>query len=191
MPTKAQIYRYWKPWLDEHLRDSDHIFCWACQREYYINKITFDETTPWAAVDRAWNRAKVLQACHIVPEALGGKETVENLFLLCPECHDLAPDTAFPEQFLRWAANQSHFERVLHKIKCAIESLDIPRNRLQEVADVFHDPNFKAWAFDHLGFHCFQNNSGFGVKFSTSLALASEYLWYLDHTKPGEAEAAS
>jgi hypothetical protein len=103
-----------------------------------------------------------------------------------PECHDLAPDTAFPGQFLKWALNQSHFTRQGVRIKDALDELDIPRDRYDELAEIIQDPSFRAWARDHIGFHCFQNNGGFTVKVSTLLATASEYLWYRDNTKPKE-----
>ena len=43
-----------------------------------------------------------LNRCHIRPNALGGEDSPENLFLMCEECHALSPDTTNRGAFFRW-----------------------------------------------------------------------------------------
>ena len=67
MPTKQAIFDYWR----DRLLDLDgwdrkvNEFCWACG---------FPSMT---------------HRCHIVAKCDGGQDTVENLMLLCPDCHKL------------------------------------------------------------------------------------------------------
>lgn len=43
---------------------------------------------------------------HILPESLGGKPEVSNLFLLCRSCHWESPDTTNRSYFFRWVFNK-------------------------------------------------------------------------------------
>lgn len=188
-PAKSRIYRHWEQWLNEHLRDSEHIFCWACQREFYTRKYEWSKHLDPRDVDKAWDQAKVLQICHIIPESLGGSGTVDNLFLLCPDCHDAAPDTAFSDRFLEWALSQSHFANEYQKLKDALTSSGIPKERYDEIAALFKDEQFNEWVSEHMSFHNYQNGTGMGFSPSTGLALVKEYLWYRDNSKPQEDRA--
>lgn len=71
-------------------------------------KVVWDVNTP-----ECWGCGKIvkhfngeLERSHIVPNALGGKDTPENLFLLCPECHFYSPDTVNRKAFFRWIYNR-------------------------------------------------------------------------------------
>ncbi|WP_408639329.1 HNH endonuclease [Nocardia yamanashiensis] len=59
----------------------------------------------WAeAHERCWRcgyKAK-LERCHIVPDALGGAATPDNLVLLCSRCHREAPNHENPIYMWRW-----------------------------------------------------------------------------------------
>ncbi|MCP2331784.1 MULTISPECIES: HNH endonuclease signature motif containing protein [Actinoalloteichus] len=63
-----------------------------------------DLAVDWSeAHERCWRcgyRSK-LQKCHVIPGALGGPNTAENLVLLCGRCHHEAPNHQDP-QYL-WA----------------------------------------------------------------------------------------
>lgn len=85
--------------------------CWACgepiisKYEKSLNKVgyTADE------LDKMWGEKKVLSAlnrCHIKPKQFGGEDTVDNLFLMCEQCHHESPDTNNREAFMRWVYNK-------------------------------------------------------------------------------------
>lgn len=46
-----------------------------------------------------------LQRCHIIPHALGGSSEPDNIFLLCPKCHQDNPDTVFTDLFFDYVKN--------------------------------------------------------------------------------------
>lgn len=84
--------------------------CWACGRDAgkFHREAHYEE---WLACDseegyiKIWNHKLVkkdLNRCHIIPDALGGEDVPSNLFLMCPECHQLSPDTTNPNSFFRW-----------------------------------------------------------------------------------------
>lgn len=80
--------------------------CWACRRivKGVENYKTYDELLK-SDICKIWSYAKVksgLNKCHIVPEAAGGEDKPENLFLLCESCHCESPDTENPKNFLKW-----------------------------------------------------------------------------------------
>ena len=59
----------------------------------------------WAeAHQRCWRCARKsrLQKCHIVPHSLGGKDSPENLVLLCARCHREAPNVSDPTFIWVW-----------------------------------------------------------------------------------------
>jgi len=43
-----------------------------------------------------------LDRCHIIPDALGGKDEPSNLVLLCPRCHKDGPNVSDPEIMWDW-----------------------------------------------------------------------------------------
>ena len=54
------------------------------------------------ARERCWRcgyKPRTLERCHIVPDALGGASSPENLVLLCVRCHREAPNVA-DERFM-------------------------------------------------------------------------------------------
>lgn len=89
--------------------------CWACRRtvkgfENYKNY----ETLLHSDISKIWNFAKVkskLNKCHIIPEAAGGEDKPENLFLLCESCHYESPDTEDPKNFLKWVYKRRQKEK--------------------------------------------------------------------------------
>jgi len=59
----------------------------------------------WAEAEKlCWRCAhkRRLQRCHIVPKALGGSDTADNLVLLCGQCHAEAPNVADPSFMWVW-----------------------------------------------------------------------------------------
>jgi 5-methylcytosine-specific restriction endonuclease McrA len=74
----------------------------------------------WMATDpdlepriwQVWSKAS-LQRCHLVPDALGGPDTPENLVLLCARCHAEAPDVADPEYMLSWISEHESWGAIV------------------------------------------------------------------------------
>jgi hypothetical protein len=52
-----------------------------------------------------WNKT-VLERCHLVPHALGGPDSPENLVLLCGRCHRDAPDVGSADHMLWWVGDR-------------------------------------------------------------------------------------
>jgi hypothetical protein len=104
LPSKAKIVAAWSdaigaqdpPWGIGPI-DWGEPQCWGCH--YYASK------WPDGAFS-AWNRAKGLQRCHIVPESLGGSNDPLNLVLLCHRCHEDSPDNSDPNVLFTWMRNQ-------------------------------------------------------------------------------------
>lgn len=123
-----EIYKYWKDKFlhsdgsvsTECLNASDIDIisdsyvpcCWGCGRpvvrdsrlDAWLDKLcTHDNEED--NLKQIWNDSKtksVLNRCHIIPGALGGKDEPSNLFLMCEECHQLSPDTVYPFVFFEW-----------------------------------------------------------------------------------------
>lgn len=62
-----------------------------------------------------WDKVP-LQRCHIIPKSLGGLDTADNLFLMCKECHDLAPNTVYRDIFLKWVGRQDWSTKSINAI---------------------------------------------------------------------------
>ena len=63
-----------------------------------------------------------LNRCHIIPNALGGPDSPENLFLMCEECHALSPDTTNRAAFFRWVYDRK--KRYTHGVMCPREMIE-------------------------------------------------------------------
>jgi hypothetical protein len=108
LPSKAEIFDYWKERLPAlgFFIDWGEPSCFACRFHYGTKYDIKRSDAGWHKIFECWNSIP-LQRCHIVPRSLGGTDEVANLFLMCRECHDLAPNTSFPEIFFEWARAQS------------------------------------------------------------------------------------
>jgi hypothetical protein len=54
--------------------------------------------------DHSWERGVSLEMAHVIPRSLGGPDELENLVLLCNECHLAAPDVAEARYMWQWLA---------------------------------------------------------------------------------------
>jgi hypothetical protein len=159
LPSKSEIFVWWK----SRLRglgcriNWGEPACWACGFHYgTIYDVRWSEAG-WDKVLNCWDRIP-LQRCHIVPRGLGGTNDVSNLFLMCRECHDLAPNTSFVELFLEWARAQNWDARELAKITSAMDAFGIRDAARQELCAVMISEGFRSWAFDRFGLHRPQSN---------------------------------
>lgn len=159
LPSKGQIFEYWKERLVEHgmFIDWGEPSCWACGFHYEAKYDIKRSDTSWEEILRCWERMP-LQRCHIVPRSLGGADSVENLFLMCRECHDLAPNTNIPEIFLEWARSQHWLKREKAKINEALEAFAVAKRDYGKFLKTMGSPTFRAWVEDRMGLHWPQSN---------------------------------
>lgn len=161
LPSKAEIFQYWKG----RLRglgcpiNWGEPGCWACGFRYGSRYDIKWSDAGWEKVLRCWNTIP-LQRCHVVPRSLGGTDEVSNLFLMCRECHDLAPNTSFPEIFFEWARAQSWDTRESAKLCAAVASFGLDGAALQNFSEVINSEGFRSWAFCRFGLHRPQSNYG-------------------------------
>nr|DAI37823.1 MAG TPA: HNHc [Caudoviricetes sp.] len=84
--------------------------CWLCGKLVDLYDYSFySEALKNGNYNEIWSHSKVknkLNRCHIIPKALGGNDTADNLFLLCNECHSKSPDTSNPKYFLQYVYNE-------------------------------------------------------------------------------------
>ena len=159
LPSKAEIFEYWKG----RLRglgcriNWGEPGCWACGFRYGTRYDIKRSDAGWESVLRCWNTTP-LQRCHVVPRSLGGTNDVSNLFLMCRECHDLAPNTSFPEIFFEWARAQSWDVRESAKLSAAIDAFGVGGAALQDFSEVITSEGFRSWASCRFGLHRPQSN---------------------------------
>lgn len=129
MVTHWDIYNFWKDkyiteagdivsWRDPKWRYraviSDGVpCCWGCgiPADRSIKGTEWLENEPdWDAdLKSAWSSKEVssgLNKCHIYAKQFGGKDSEDNLFLLCEKCHAESPDTKNPKAFFRWVCRK-------------------------------------------------------------------------------------
>lgn len=85
VPVKTTIHQaaqYWRQYIDESDLSVDwseaESHCWRCGCKRH------------------------LQRCHIVPDALGGKDEPANIVLLCKRCHAEGPNVTDPAIMWDW-----------------------------------------------------------------------------------------
>ena len=74
--------------------------------DYWSKHVNESEIgTDWDTADcRCWRcgREAELQRCHIIPDALGGRDEASNMVLLCDICHEEGPNVADSEIMWDW-----------------------------------------------------------------------------------------
>ncbi|MGK7942775.1 MAG: HNH endonuclease [Crocosphaera sp.] len=179
LPTTSEILNYWKEriWdLEGFFIDLGEPTCWVCGEDWNCR---YDIKNSNASYEKAWEKAP-LQRCHIIPRSLGGSNEPSNLFLMCKECHDLAPNTSHPEIFFQWARQQSVWERNGYQIKQALTSFDVSENDeiIYSLINLLKTQEFQDFLHLHAGLHRPQSGySGLGksLTFSTVLGLLVYY----------------
>jgi hypothetical protein len=86
--------------------------CWGCgvavvndnqpDKWITVNSSNENEELNIRAIWDHKNTKAKLERCHIIPNLLNGTDTPSNLFLMCVECHQLSPDTIYPDMFFKW-----------------------------------------------------------------------------------------
>lgn len=102
MPTKYQIALYWSVRSYDFVPDINSPQCFAC---------CYDGLTAWGdgvSAQAKWTQAP-LERCHIIAASIDGEDTVDNLVLLCRDCHLEAPMTNDPRIMLDWMENRQNW----------------------------------------------------------------------------------
>jgi hypothetical protein len=144
LPSKSQVFEYWKDRLDElgFFVDWGEPGGWACGFHYDDKYDIKRSDVTWDVILDCWNSIP-LQRCHIIPRSLGGTDDVANLFLMCRECHDLAPNTSVPEVFFDWARAQNSLSREFAKFRSAFESFGIGDDAQKGIRELIVSQEFR------------------------------------------------
>jgi HNH endonuclease len=180
LPRKSEITEYWKTHLEvlDLFVDWGEPGCWACGFHYGDKYDVTRPTAKWAQILSRWDRVP-LQRCHIIAKSLGGADTIDNLFLMCRECHDNQPNTSIPEIFFDWVRNQSHLRRTMTRLDEAFRSFGITESELPHILDCVKSEEFRRWAMERATLHFPQSGyAGWGRRttFATTIGLARTYL---------------
>jgi len=159
LPAKREVFEFWRHRLREHgfFIDWGEPECWACGFHYNGKYDIRRSEASWEEIYRCWDRIP-LQRCHIVPKTLGGTDECDNLFLMCRECHDLAPNTGIRAIFFEWARAQSSYAREGEKVKAALRSFGIEKQDHERYCAVMNSESFHAWVDGRIGLHRPQSN---------------------------------
>lgn len=154
LPAKRDIFEHWRRRLGGlgFLIDWGEPGCWACGFHYRDKYDIRRSDASWEKIYRCWDEIP-LQRCHIVPKSLGGTDECGNLFLMCRECHDLAPNTNIPEIFFEWARAQSWHRREGEKVKAALRSFGVDEQDHEKYSALMNSENFRAWLDGKIGLH--------------------------------------
>ena len=186
LPAKSEIFDYWKSRLSEHgiFIDWGEPGCWACGFHYGDKYDIRNSNAGRDAIFRCWDRIP-LQRCHIVPRSLGGSDSPDNLFLMCRECHDHAPNTPFPEIFFEWARAQSHFKRESEKLLAAMAWFGPGESNMTHGESVMRSGAFKDWVSGKFGIHRPQSNYATTSSRLTSATMVGLVVHYMRNIEDG------
>ncbi len=111
MPTKVQIIKHW---VDEI---ADKKF-WV---DAFYDATTADEIAQTTSICFACGGFFGTQRCHIIPRWAGGADDVENLHLLCPECHLESEQISNKGTYFKWfygknPTNSGSYARIANKL---------------------------------------------------------------------------
>jgi 5-methylcytosine-specific restriction endonuclease McrA len=179
LPSNAEVFEHWKdkPRRFGLLIDWGEPSCWACGFHYGTKYDIMRADATWSEVLKKWNEMP-LQRCHIVPRSLGGSDDADNLFLMCRECHDLAPNTTVPEVFFEWARAQSSWKRDGERIDSAFEAFGIVDADKEALLKLMGSEHFRSWSAGRIGLHRPQSNypsTLFRLTPTTRIGLAAHY----------------
>jgi hypothetical protein len=160
VPSVEEVLRYWyerqkDPTPVRLFIDIGEPTCWACDYFWWGRHDVGSSAATWSECVKAW-KAAPLQRCHIVPSSLGGTDDPSNIFLMCAECHDLAPCTSVPDVFFKWVEKQSFYNRESAIFKRSLEDFGIDiedESVMRELVDLMQSQAFLDWSKDKIGIH--------------------------------------
>lgn len=179
LPSKALIFDHWKDRFREIgiFIDWGEPSCWACGFHYGSKYDIKSSDASMPQILDGWERMP-LQRCHIVPRSLGGTDELSNLFLMCRECHDLAPNTSIPEVFFEWVRAQCYSRRDSARIEEAFRAFGIQPGQYDEIVQIMESKSFQIWSDRKTGMHrpqCGYPSRTFRLTPATMIGLAAYY----------------
>ncbi len=120
------------------------------------------------ALEMCWRCGckRKLQKCHIIPKALGGSDTSDNLIPLCADCHDEAPDCLDDSEVWDWIRSDHATTYATFWLKKALE-----KSKVQFLEKHIHDKNklksVTQNVFKKMNSHWRQSTGGNRYKIST------------------------
>jgi hypothetical protein len=171
LPKKSEIFLHWKPYLDQQGLGYDEPHCWACGYGWKRKSAPTNQSFSDDELANIYDREKHLQRCHIIPRSLGGSDDVSNLFLMCSECHDLAPNTSSSDSFFKWVEKQSWFSRRYSELLDGMKPFDISEKDSKEIKKILQSDDFHQWWSKNGSLH--HNQSGNDVATTASPLYAT------------------
>lgn len=180
LPAKSEVFEYWKDRIFDlgfdFFIDWGEPTCWACGEMWNGKYDIKHSEVPYEELLRGWDRAP-LQRRHIISIDLGGSDEPSNLFLVCKECYDLAPNTSFPEIFFQWAQKQNFMERHAYHGKRCRKTFGIPDEMFPLLKELLDSKEFRECLGKHASWH--SPLSGYeryrGITLSTMYGLLAYY----------------
>ena len=179
MPSKAKIFKHWMNWLDLNGFDWGEPCCWSCRKSCGSE---YDSKNPRASLKEIinnWNIAP-LQRCHIIAKQFGGEDEPHNLFLMCSECHDRAPNTKSREAFLLWISKQDYSAHLAECIKKELITFEI-QDKTKIMNELIGSENLIHALSHDIGVHVNQKSGGTEITVSSIIAAISTYIKEREH----------
>lgn len=199
LPTIEEVLKYWL--FEEHLYDMDGFSidwaepeCWVCGEHWNGRYDVKNSRADRKTIVTHWKKAP-LARCHILPDHLNGNSDSSNIFLLCDECHELAPDTTYREIFFEWAKKQSKYTRTCNEIKELLKIFNISGSHdIAFLTEIFSripqhvngklsykrntiQKEFEQFLEKHCGVHWSSRlGKGAKIKMSTYIGLAVQFM---------------
>jgi len=203
---RGQVLEYWKDWLISEqgwfLVELQFPFCWVCGRTWYdyrgpkgkkinLKDICFN-VLAWEEIIQVWNKCEPLERCHIIPHSLDGKDEPANLFLMCRECHDNAPDTTHKDDFFTWVNSQEwritkQRKEMICKLKEELRTFglnDLEDDECKELCSILESSQFRDWLDKNIGSH---RASGGGCARKLSSFVAGLARYWKSHKRNNKA----
>jgi hypothetical protein len=180
MPSKYEICKYWEDKIFDldFFIDWNEPSCWSCGEFWNGRYDCKGKNLSRNKILKNWEKAP-LQRCHIIPRSLGGLNEPSNLFLMCKECHDIAPNTSFPDIFFQWARKQNFLERHAYRIQQSLTAFSIHEELYPKLDAISKTREFKDFAHKHSGLHRSQSGySGVGRQLTDSTMIGLLFYYY-------------
>lgn len=167
--------------------------CWCCgkQAKIDLSKYENETLTDEQILESIWKRGSFknkIQRAHIIPSALGGEDIPENLFLLCPDCHFLSPDTKNKPAFFRWIINRrAEFDFGI-QTKGIISELELEVNSrglgpVWELLLFLPGDTARYFGYDRLSKYLMANVGAHTYKVAHSSLIIGAVDWMLEEVK--------
>ena len=194
MKTHLQIFEYWKDkainkngtiedFKSDLIIDSikvtgfwDKPMCWGCGKP-----IISKSEKQMLDLDKIWQDKEVankLNRCHIKAKQFGGTDNVDNLFLMCEDCHIESPDTNNREAFFRWVYKKrgnTFMGNVSPELLFLLLNQEMLERNLPDIKTIL--ATYPRMNFDDLGDFIQRNLGTHGGKAS----LSSEVIVFADY----------